>query len=161
MGYNEVNKNSDFHWSLSQENSNSVATVEHYNRQVQGLDRASCTQRHWQLNPRGQWQSSSTHSAFLIPKPQKIRRKQFRERAHQPLQRPQLARLPERIQVIVSYAATCNPDIKCCGNRHISFKILILSSYISSNQGQMSPTLVERAGFLIHLRSTVLLFPSN
>lgn len=79
-GYNEVNKNSDFHWSLSQENSDSVATmnttIDKY-RALQSLlhSRTLATQ------DVGSGKAAA-HGAFLIPKPQKIRRKQFREREH-------------------------------------------------------------------------------
>ena len=120
MGYNEVNKNSGFHWSLSQ-NSDSVAamntTIDKYRAWIEPPALKSTGSP-----ARGQWQSSSTQCISYSKASENKKKTVQRESTPAPLQRPQLARLPERIQVVVSYACNLQSQHQMCeGSPHYFF----------------------------------------
>lgn len=136
-GYNEVNKNSDFHWSLSQENSDSVATMNTTIDKYRALTEPPALKNTGDSG-RGQWESSSTWCISYSKASENKKKTVQGERARQPLCRDH--NLPDYQKEHKSLSltrVTCNPNIKrvkACPI--ISFQNTpIVSSYISFNQG--------------------------
>lgn len=162
MGYNEVNKNSGFHWSLSQ-NSDSVAamntTIDKYRAWIEPPALKSTGSP-----ARGQWQSSSTQCISYSKASENKKKTVQRERAHQPLCRDH--NLPDYQKEYKSLSlthATCNPNIKCVkAHPIISFQNTpIVSSYISFNQGANVSNIGRKSFFSNSFCGPQCYFPLN